>query len=100
MEIRLPIDNELLTRFCIRHHIIRLSLFGSELHGKTGPDSDIDLLVTFDPGHEPGLIGISQIEAELSDLLKGRPVDLRTVNDLSPYFREQVFRTAAVQYAK
>lgn len=62
------------------------------------PASDIDLLVEFEPGKEPGLIGMGQLEAELSSLL-GRRVDLRTAQDLSRYFRDEVLRTAEVQYA-
>lgn len=100
MEIRLPIDNKQLATFCRRHHIIRLSLFGSELRSEATSNSDIDLLVAFEQGQEPGLIGISKLEAELSDLMEGRPVDLRTANDLSRHFREEVIQTAAVLYAR
>jgi predicted nucleotidyltransferase len=73
-------------------------LFGSQLKGTAGPDSDIDLLVEFDPDHTPTLFGIAGMEIELTDML-GRKVDLRTAGDLSRYFRDEVVRTAEVQYA-
>jgi uncharacterized protein len=96
---RLPFDEEALARLCRRHRIRRLSLFGSVLNGSDGPDSDVDLLVEFGAGSAPGLLGLAAIEAELSDLLGGRRVDLRTSQELSPHFREEVMRTAQVQYA-
>jgi uncharacterized protein len=68
-------------------------LFGSMLTDAVKPDSDIDLLVEFEPGKEPGLIGMGQIEAELASLL-GRRVDLRTAQDLSRYFRDEVLHKA------
>lgn len=63
------------------------------------PDSDIDLLVEFEPGWEPGLLGLATMEAELAALLGGKKVDLRTPQDLSRHFRDRVLRTAEVQYA-
>jgi hypothetical protein len=96
---RLEISEEQLSRFCRDRHIRRLSLFGSVLKGTPRPDSDIDLLVEFEPGQEPGLLGIAAMEAELATMLGGCRVDLRTPQDLSRYFREEVLRTAAVQYA-
>ena len=96
---RLPLDQEALAQLCRRHGIRRLSLFGSVLKGTARPDSDIDLLVEFDPGAIPGLLGMAAIEAELSELLSGRRVDLRTRQDLSRYFRDEVERTAEVQFA-
>jgi predicted nucleotidyltransferase len=97
MHPNLNIDESTLADFCQTHHIRRLSLFGSQLEGTAGPESDIDLLVEFDPVHAPGLLGIAGMEAELSDLM-GRKVDLRTPGDLSRHFREQVVRVAEVQY--
>ena len=95
-----PIFNrEALAEICRRHHIHRLSLFGSVLAGTDRPDSDVDLLVEFEPDKAPGLIGLAGIEAELSTLLGGRRVDLRTPQDLSRYFRDEGVRTAEVQYA-
>ena len=100
MPTRLTVDEAALGRFCRRHRVSRLSLFGSALKGLAGPDSDIDLLVEFEPGGEPGLIGIAAMEAELSALLPGRRIDLRTPQDLSRYFRDEVMATAEVQYAR
>ena len=95
---RLPIDAETLAQFCVRHHIRKLSLFGSVLKGTARPDSDVDLLVEFDAGCTPGLLRLAGMENELSDML-GRKVDLRTPADLSRHFRDEVVRTAEVQYA-
>ena len=92
-------DRDALADLCRRHAIRRLSLFGSVLKGTAGPASDVDLLVEFAPGAAPGLLGLAAIEAELSALLGGRRVDLRTPPDLSVHFRDQVMRGAAVQYA-
>jgi predicted nucleotidyltransferase len=96
---RLDVDQEALAELCRRHSIRRLSLFGSVLKGTAGPDSDIDLLVEFEPGCKPGYIGLAGIEIELSALLGGRRVDLRTAEELSRYFREEVVQNARVQYA-
>lgn len=96
---RLSFDGEVLADVCRRHHIRRLSLFGSVLKGIERADSDVDLLVEFIPEKEPGLLGLAEIEAELSNLLGGRTVDLRTPQDLSKHFRSEVLRTAEVQYA-
>jgi predicted nucleotidyltransferase len=84
---------------CCRHHIRQLALFGSTLKGAVRRDSDVDLLVEFEPGKEPGLIKLAEIEAELSIMLGHRRVDLRTTQDLSRYFRDEVVRTAVVQCA-
>ena len=92
-------DRAALAAICRRHHIRRLALFGSTLRGTDRPDSDIDLLVEFEPGHKPGLLGLAGIEAELTVLASGRRIDLRTAQDLSHYFRDEVVRTAEVQYA-
>jgi predicted nucleotidyltransferase len=92
-------DTAALAALCRRHRIRRLSLFGSVLKGGARPDSDVDLLVEFEPGREPGLLALAGIESELSALLGGRSVDLRTAQDLSRHFRDEVVRTAEVQYA-
>lgn len=97
---QLPIEPETLARFCERHHIRRLSLFGSTLAGTARPDSDVDLLVEFEPGEAPGFIALAEMELELSELLEGRTVDLRTPADLSRYFRDDVLRAAALQHAR
>lgn len=89
-----------LAPICRRHRIRKLSLFGSRLKGTARPDSDVDLLVEFEPNAVPGLLGIAAMELELSALLGGRKVDLRTAQDLSRYFRDEVVRTAEVQYER
>lgn len=85
--------------FCRAHHIRKLALFGSVLRDDFGPDSDIDVLVEFEPGHVPGFIRLAGMECELSRLLGGRTVDIRTPEDLSEHFRDEVVATAEVQYA-
>lgn len=88
-----------LAAFCRRHHIRRLALFGSVLRGDFRPESDIDVLVEFAPGKTPGFLKLADMEAELSTLFGSRKVDLRTPQDLSRYFRDQVVKEAEVQYA-
>ena len=100
MTHRLPVDPEELARLCSQHHVQRLSLFGSVLTGKDRPDSDVDLLVEFQAGREPGLLALATLEGELSRLLGGRRVDLRTPRDLSRYFRDDVLSAAEVQFAR
>ncbi len=92
--IRVP--QEKLAEFCRRHHITRLAFFGSVLRSDFRPDSDIDVLVEFAPGHVPGFAFFA-MESELSILL-GRKVDLHTAPDLSRYFRNEVVRDAEVKY--
>lgn len=93
-----PISQPVLAAFCERHHIRRLALFGSALRDDFTPESDVDVLVEFQPGHRVGFFGLAAIERELTQLA-GRRVDVRTPNDLSRYFRDEVLRTARVQYA-
>jgi predicted nucleotidyltransferase len=96
----LAIAQEQLAQFCRNQHIRRLSLFGSMITGTARPGSDIDLLVEFEAGCEPGLLGLASMEAELTAMLGGQKVDLRTPKDLSRHFRDHVLRTAEVQYAR
>ncbi len=84
---------------CRTYSIRKLALFGFVRVGTDRPESDVDLLVEFEPGHAPGLLRLAAIEVELSQLLDGRPVDLRTAADLSRYFRDAVVQQAVVQYA-
>jgi hypothetical protein len=95
---RVDIPRDRLAVFCRRHHIRKLSLFGSVLREDFRPDSDIDVLVEFEPDVAVGLIGLAGMELELSALL-GRKVDMRTPAELSRYFRQEVVDTAEVQYA-
>lgn len=98
MALRLPVNDNVLAEFCERHGIRRLAVFGSVLKGTERPDSDVDLLVEFESGATPTLLDIADMEQELSSLLGGRRVDLRTPGDLSRYFRQEVMREAEVQY--
>ena len=90
--IGIPVDK--VSQFCRRHHIQRLSLFGSVLRDDFSPQSDVDVLVEFQPGHTPGL-GFFRMQQELSELL-GKKVDLNTPGFLSRHFREEVLREAKV----
>ena len=94
------LDKEKIAGFCRRNHIRKLSLFGTVLREDFGPDSDVDVLVEFEPGHTPGFFRLFDMEEELSSLLGGRKVDLRTPEDLSRYFREEVLAQSRVQYAQ
>lgn len=98
MEFQIQIDKNTIAAFCREHHIVKLSLFGSVLTDSFRPDSDVDVLVEFHPDHIPGLIRLSAMEIELSEII-GRKADMRTRNDLSRYFRDEVVKNAVVQYA-
>ena len=91
----LIVDDTELRAFRRVHGIRSLRLFGSAARDELRNDSDIDLLVEFEPGRTPGLLGIAKLELELQGLL-GREVDLRTAGDLSPEFRDDVVSTARV----
>ena len=98
MSTRIRVPSEAVAQFCRRHHIRRLSFFGSVLRDDFGPDSDIDVLVDFEPDARIGLIRMARIEIDLSDMI-GRKVDLRSPGDLSRHFRDQVVAAAEVLYA-
>jgi len=91
------IPQEKLVDFCKKNRIKKLAIFGSSIKGKLKSDSDIDILVEFEEGHTPGLITFCGMQNELTDMI-GREVDLRTPQDLSRYFRDEVIKTAEVQY--
>lgn len=99
MAVRISIDRASLAALCRRHHIRRLSLFGSVLRSDFRPDSDVDVLVEFEPGNEPGYLALYQIETELKELLGGRSVDLVTQQSLNPRLRNRVLASAQVEYA-
>ncbi len=99
MNPQLTVPKRRLAAFCRANGIRRLSVFGSALRDDFGPDSDLDLLVEFDPAHMPGLLRPAGMELELAELFDGRKVDLRTPEDLSRYFRREVMSEAEVQYA-
>lgn len=94
------IPKNLIEEFCRKHHIRKLSIFGSYLREEFGPESDIDFLVEFEDGHTPGYFELAGMEEELSDLLGGCKTDLRTPQELSRYFRDKVMAEAEVQYAR
>ena len=94
----LEVGEDRLAEFCRRNHIRRLSLFGSILGEEFGPDSDVDMLVEFEPGVVVSLLDMARMEIELTGMV-GRKVDLRTPKELSRYFRARVLASAEVQYA-
>jgi hypothetical protein len=96
---QIKIPKKKIEEFCKKHHIHKLSFFGSVLRDDFRSDSDVDVLVEFDPNHIPGFIRLAGMEFELSEIL-GRPVDIRTAQDLSRYFRQEVLHSAEVQYAE
>lgn len=98
-EQRIHIPKETLAEFCKRHHIQKLSFFGSVLGDAFTSTSDVDVLVEFEPDHIPGL-KLIQIQDELSALLGGREVDLVTPKFLNRRIREKVLHEAQVQYAQ
>lgn len=94
----IEVPNEAIASFCAAHHVCRLALFGSVLGDRFDEDSDLDVLVDFEPGRAPGLLGLAAMEIELEALV-GRRVDLRTYGDLSRYFRDRVAAEARPIYA-
>ena len=94
----LSLSTDAIAAICRRYGVARLSLFGSVITDRFGPESDVDILVEFLPQTRIGLFGLTAMEQELSRLL-GRRVDLRTPGDLSRYFRDEVMSRAVVQYA-
>lgn len=97
---KIVVPQEKIADFCRRNHIRRLSIFGSALRNDFGPESDVDVLVEFEADHVPGFFRLFDLEKELSSLFYGRKVDLRTPEDLSRYFRDEVIAKAEVQYAQ
>lgn len=95
----ISISSERIAEFCRKHHIRRLSFFGSVISKHFTQDSDVDVLVEFEPGQVVGLLRMAGMELELSEII-GRKVDIRTPADLSRYFREEVLSAAEVQYAE
>ena len=96
MSVKIGVPKEELAAFCRRHHIRKLAFFGSVLRDDFTPESDVDVLVEFEPGHAPGLAFFA-MQRELSEIL-GRKADLNTAQDLSPYFRQEVLDEAEMLY--
>lgn len=95
--MKIEIPQEQIAAFCRRNHIRKLAFFGSVLRDDFAPDSDVDVLVEFEPGARVGLITLAGMEIELSQIL-GRKVEMHTVKGLNPLFRDAVMRQAQVQY--
>jgi uncharacterized protein len=102
MDVQLSsiIEKNELERFCRRHHIRRLFLFGSAVRGELRPESDLDFLIEYEPGHRPGLVAIQQIQDELSELCGGRKVDLVNPKYLNPRLKNRILAEAQLQYGE
>jgi len=96
---QIEVPRAAVAEFCRKHGLAQLSLFGSVLGARFGPSSDLDVLIEFETGREVGFLALAQMEAELSGILGGRRVDMRTPADLSRHFREQVLREAETVFA-
>ena len=96
----ISIKKDKIAEFCKKHHIQRLAIFGSALRKDFEPESDVDILVDFEPGQTPGFFKLFEMEEELSRLFGGRKVDLLTPQDLSRYFRDKVVEGAEVQFVR
>ena len=84
----------------VGRYVAKIILFGSVAKNDADEESDVDVLVEFLPGHTPGFFSLFDMEEELSGLFGGHKVDLRTPEDLSRYFRQDVINTAEVQYVQ
>lgn len=98
-KIQIPVPYEAIAAFCERHHIRKLALFGSVLRGDFRPDSDVDVLVEFEPGRKITFLDLAANERALTILL-GRKVDLREPEELSRYFRDRVLASAQTIYER
>jgi predicted nucleotidyltransferase len=94
---RIEVPREQIADFCRRHHIRWLALFGSVLRDDFRPDSDIDVLVEFEPGRRYTYFTLAQLEEELAGLL-GRPIDLHVAKSLHPFLRDKVLGQAEAVY--
>lgn len=99
MKPKIRISKSWVEKFCKAHHIVKLAFFGSVLSNNFSERSDVDILVEFDPQHIPGLFGIAEMKDELSQNL-GREVDLRTPEDISKLFRNEVLEQSYLIYGK
>ncbi len=98
-ERNIQVPRDKIAAFCERNHILKLSLFGSVLREDFHSRSDVDVLVEFEPGHYPSFPDKAAMRRQLSRILHRR-ADLRTPNELSPYFRQAVLDAAEVQYVR
>ena len=97
-QLKIDVPKDGVADFCQQHHIRKLALFGSVLREDFRAESDVDVLVEFEPGHVPGFVRLANMEFGLGRLLGGRKVDLRTPEDLSRYFRDEVVAAAVALY--
>jgi uncharacterized protein len=95
---RIPVPDRQLPGFCRRYHVRRLALFGSVLRDDFRLDSDVDVLVAFEPGARIGFVTLSRMQRELTELFQ-RPVDLVPMDGLKPIIRESVMSSAQDVYA-
>ena len=95
--MKIEIPKEEIAAFCRRHRIRRLAFFGSVLRDDFTPESDVDVLVEFEPDARVGLITLAGMEIELTRLL-GRKAEMHTAKGLNPHFRDAVLEQAEVQY--
>lgn len=100
MNKHLSVPKQRLKSFCREHGIKWLAIYGSALRDDFGPESDVDVLVEFEPDRVPGFLGLAGMQLELQELFSGRTIDLRTPEDLSPYFRQDVLEAAEIQYVQ
>lgn len=98
MSAAIRLDYQTLKTICVHHGVQTLSLFGSAIHSTFGPDSDLDFLVQFLPGHQPGHFKLAALQLDLEQALE-RHVDIKTAAELSQHFHEQIVQEAVVQYA-
>ena len=98
-EGRIKITKRQITDFCKKNHILKFAFFGSVLHNDFRSDSDIDILIEIDKKYPIGYFRMAEMEIELSEMT-GRKVDLRTPNELSRYFKDEVLSEAEIQYEK
>ncbi len=97
LKATLQYDEEALATLCLKRHVRRLDLFGSRAKGTAKDGSDVDLLVEYEPGRTPGLLGFISLQEELADLL-GAEVDLVSSGGLSPYMRDEILASRSSLY--
>ena len=97
--VKNTIPRQQIAEFCRRHHIRRLSLFGSVLREDFGPQSDVDVLVEWEPGHSPGWDIVTMAD-EFGELFGGRKVEMIDPTFIKPRLRDRILSTAEVQYER
>ena len=98
MSLRIQVDTEQIRDFCRRHHIRKFAFFGSVLRDDFRPDSDVDVLIEFEPDFRLGLFDLIRMQQEFSRII-GREADFRTPDDLGRFIRDRVIAESEVQYA-